>query len=112
MGSARAVPVTVGMAAVALLTTGCGGPVAAEDVEDSITSQAEGRGWTLESVDCPAELPAEVGATMICSVQIPGEVEVSPGEVGIVDRFRVEVRGIDRGTPRYTMYPLVEGVSQ
>lgn len=109
MGRTRATRATLGLAAVVLLITGCGGPVAAEDLEASIVQQAEGRGWTLESVDCPEDLPADVGATVVCAVQIPVEVEARPGEVGVVDRFRVVVRGIDRGTPRFSMFPLLEG---
>lgn len=112
MSRTRAAKVTVGAAAVAVLAGGCGGPVSVADLQASIEQQAERRGWALESVDCPSELPAQVEATVICAVQITGEVEASSGEVGVVDRIQVVVRGIDRGTPRYSMYPLLEGTPE
>lgn len=107
----RSLRCTVGVAALTVLLAGCGGPVPAADVETSIEELAENSGWALETADCPTEVPAEVGAVVICAVQIQGEIEVAPGEVGVVDRVRVVVRGIDRGTPRYTMHPLTEGTA-
>lgn len=101
----------MGLPALAVLLAGCGGPVAPEDVEASIERFADDRGWALESADCPSEVPAEVGAIVMCAVEITGDVELESGEVGTVDRVRVVVRGVDRGTPRYSMYPLIEGAT-
>ncbi len=66
------------------LLTGCGaGAVSQSDVEDQISSQlTEQIGQEPDSVDCPGDLDAEVGKTMICTLtvgedELPVNVEVT-----------------------------------
>lgn len=112
MDRSRTVVIAAGMAAVAMVATGCSREVSAEDIEDSIAEQADVQGFPLESVDCPSGLPPEVGAEVICDVVITGLVEVTPGQPEVVDRFQVQVRGVDRGDVRYSMRPLVAGTTE
>ena len=102
----KAMMSALGLAAIVGLASGCAREVSAGDIEDSIREQAQTQGFPLESVDCPEGLPPEPGATIICEVVITGEVEIVPGQPEVVDRFRVEVRGVDGGQARYSMTPL------
>lgn len=93
-----------GAAVLALLVGGCSKEVAADDLEATITEEAEAMGLTVSSVDCPQGLPAEVGATLTCEVQMTG-----PG--GTYDRYELEVTGVEGNEVQYTLMPLLEGES-
>jgi len=88
-----------------LLTTGCSREVSAGDLEGSIAEQAELQGFELESVDCPGGLPPEVGATVVCEVVITGAAQS-------IDRFKIEATEVDGDQVRYSLTPLVEGMSE
>lgn len=92
----------VGVAVVALLLGGCSKEVSAEDLEATITKEAEGHGLTVTSVDCPEGLAAEVGATLTCEVQMSGPD-------GLYDRYELEVTEVDGNEVQYSLMPLLEG---
>jgi hypothetical protein len=95
----------VSLVALAVLLGGCSREVAADDIEASITEQVEQQGLVVQSVDCPAGLPPEVGATVVCDVELTG-VDETGAEV---DRFRVEVVEVEGDEVRYTLEPLAVG---
>lgn len=61
--------------AILLLLSACGsGAVPQEDVEQQVSNAlAESVGQTPDEVDCPEDLPAEVGAEMRCTLTVGGE---------------------------------------
>lgn len=60
--------------ALLLLLTACSGGVPEEDVEQQVSDAlAESVGQTPDDVDCPDDLPAEVGAEMRCTLTADGE---------------------------------------
>lgn len=61
--------------ALLLLLSACGaGAVSQEDVEQQISDAlAEQVGQTPDKVECPDDLPAEVGAEMRCTLTAGGE---------------------------------------
>ncbi|MGY1605065.1 DUF4333 domain-containing protein [Geodermatophilus sp. SYSU D00815] len=61
------------------LLTGCADSVAAADVAAAVAEDLEARTGARPAVDCPEDLPAEVGATARCTVTLEG-VE---GEYGV-----------------------------
>ncbi|MGY1808782.1 DUF4333 domain-containing protein [Blastococcus sp. SYSU D00669] len=63
-----------------VVLAGCGaGSVAADDVAAAVAEQVEGQAGARPDVDCPEDLPAEVGATARCTLTLEG-VE---GEYGV-----------------------------
>ncbi len=90
----------VAVAALALLVSGCSKEVSADDLEATITEEAEGHGLTVSSVDCPEGLPAEVGATLTCDVQMSGPE-------GQFDRYELTVTEVDGDNVQYTLMPLL-----
>lgn len=61
--------------ALLLLLSACGaGSVPEEDVEEQVSNVlAETVGQAPDEVDCPDDLPAEVGAEMRCTLTADGE---------------------------------------
>lgn len=60
--------------ALLLLLSACSGGVPQADVEQQVSDAlAETVGQTPDSVDCPGDLPAEVGAEMRCTLTAGGE---------------------------------------
>lgn len=101
----RAPYAVAGFALAVLGLAGCSREVSAGDLEDSIREQAQDQGLQLESVDCRDGLPPEVGATVICDVEIVGVDEAG----GQVDRIRVEAVEVVDNEVRYDLEPLAEG---
>lgn len=62
---------------------------------------------TLESVDCPEPLAAELEATIVCDVSVTGVSDLGAP----IDRIRVVVTGIEGEEVRYRLKPLAEGAS-
>ncbi len=79
-----------------LLAVGCGSKVSSSSIEEQISSALEGQvGTAPDSVSCPDDLDAEVGATARCELSFEGEtygvsVEVTSVE-GDVAAFDIEV---------------------
>lgn len=94
-----------GLALAVLGLTGCSQEVSAGDLEDSIREKLGEQGLQVESADCRDGLPPEVGATVICDVEIVGVDE----EGGQVDRIRVEAVEVLDGQVRYNLEPLAVG---
>ncbi|GAA1158025.1 DUF4333 domain-containing protein [Ornithinicoccus hortensis] len=106
MSRTRRVPLAAGALALAALgLAGCSQEVSAGDLEDSIREQADAQGLQLESVDCREGLPPEVGATVICDVEIVGVDEAG----GQVDRIRVEAVEVNDDEVRFSLEPLAVG---
>lgn len=95
------------VASAAILLTGCGGELSLADVEESIRDGLADEGVELDSVDCPEGLAAEVGAAVVCDVELSDEDAL--GEQ--VDRVRVVVTSVDGNDVRYRLEPLAVGAS-
>lgn len=100
MRTSRGVLLVVGLAAVAGLLGGCSQEVSVEDLEATITEEAEAHGLSVTSVDCPEGLAAEVGATLTCAVQMSGPQ-------GSYDRYELEVTEVDGNNVQYNLQPLL-----
>lgn len=96
----RSVLLVAGVAASAGLLSGCSKEVSADDLEATITEEAEAQGLSVTSVDCPEGLAAEVGATLTCDVEMSGPQ-------GLYDRYELEVTGVDGNNVEYSLRPLV-----
>lgn len=69
----RVVAVLGAVAALCFGLTGCAGAVAAENVEREIDNLVQRLGGApADKVDCPDDLPAEVGASVRCSFTAQG----------------------------------------
>ncbi|WP_162802001.1 DUF4333 domain-containing protein [Ornithinimicrobium murale] len=86
--------------ALALLLGGCSKEISTEDLEATITEEAEAHGLSVTSVDCPEGLAAEVGASLTCEVQMSGPQ-------GDYDRYELEVTEVDGNNVEYTLLPLL-----
>jgi hypothetical protein len=93
------------VAPVALV--GCAQEVAGDEVEQSIVDAMTEQQVTLESVDCPEALPAELDAAIVCEVSVIGVNDLGAP----VDRIRVGVTAIEGEEVRYRLEPLAEGAS-
>ncbi|MEZ5380276.1 MAG: DUF4333 domain-containing protein [Microthrixaceae bacterium] len=61
--------VTAALALILGLTSGCSTSVSASDLEEQVSSELENQfGQAPESVDCPDDLDAEVGAEVRCTL--------------------------------------------
>lgn len=106
IGGRRAVGVVV--AAAMLVLTGCaGGEVSAADVQQSVRDGLATKGVEVRSVSCPAGVASEVGATVVCKVELWDEEAL--GEP--VDRVRVVVVDVEGEQVRYRLEPLAVGVA-
>jgi hypothetical protein len=57
---------------VALAACGGGAAVSADDVESQAQEQFSAQ-FPVDSVDCPEDLPAEVGAEIVCTLESEGK---------------------------------------
>lgn len=103
LGSPARVVVTTGVGL--LLLAGCAQEVARGDVEDSIREAMADQGVELTAVTCPGGVQAEVGASIVCEVELVG---VDP--LGVpVDRIKVVVTDVEGSEVRYRLEPLAVG---
>lgn len=58
----------IALVASASLLTGCSSTLAASDIEDQIISE-----YDADAAECPEDLEAEEGATMMCDVTVGQE---------------------------------------
>lgn len=96
----RGAVLVAGVAALAGVVSGCSKEVSADDLEATITEEAEAQGLSVTSVDCPEGLAAEVGATLTCDVEMTGPQ-------GIYDRYELEVTEVDGNNVEYRLRPLL-----
>lgn len=94
----------VGLATVTALS-GCASDVSADELEDTIIAQYAEINTPVDSVDCPEDLPAEVGATLICQISFVGP---TPGGYDY-DRIRVEVDETDSNSVYYSLVLIAVG---
>ncbi|MDQ4037586.1 MAG: DUF4333 domain-containing protein [Actinomycetota bacterium] len=99
-GSEQGLSRVLVLCALGLGMIGCSGTVvvAADDVASQISDQLEAEvGQRPDSVECPEDLPGEVGATMRCELTAGEDVlgvTVSVTEVdGATVNFDIEVDG-------------------
>lgn len=90
----------------AVLLAGCGGELSVTDMEGSIRDGLAVEGAVVDTVGCPEVVGTEVGASVVCDVQLRDEDAL--GEP--VDRVRVTVTGVAGREVRYRLEPLAVGV--
>ena len=106
MRSRRFATVAALTATVAVLS-GCGAKeVSASAVEQSVRDGLATQGVEVQSVSCPSGVTADLGATVVCAVELWDEAAL--GEP--VDRVRVVVTSVDGEKVRYRLEPLAVGV--
>lgn len=89
-----------------LVLAGCSRDVPQDQVEQSIREAMAGQGATMQSLDCPGDLPPELDARMICQVDMDGVLATGVE----VDRIRVVVTEVEGREVRYRLEPLAVGV--
>ncbi len=64
----RSLPAIAVTGLLTLSLTACSSSVASEDLETKVEELAGGEGLEVDKVDCPEALPAEVDASVVCTV--------------------------------------------
>lgn len=100
----------VGLAGAALALTACSASasvgttptVAKADVEKQITTQLTAQvGKAPDSVTCPSDLTAEVGATLVCTLT----------SAGSTDNVNVKVTSVTGGTAKFDIEVVAASAS-